>query len=159
MAGSDAVDWRVPSRSIAGVDGRRRRHPASSQPVVPLAPSAHALGGEERATMPRSFTLDFWMDDGGYVGRLREVPNVFSQGESLEELKTNIQDAYRLMMEGAPPLPVTTFDSTEVTVEEHVGPTKQETSIVELLAMPEAADVEFDPPRLLDGACRPADLS
>ena len=109
--------------------------------------------------MPRSFTLDFWMDDGWYVGKLREVPNVFSQGESLEELKTNIQDAYRLMMEGAPPLPATTFDSTEVTVEEHVGPTKQEASIVELLAMPEAADVEFDPPRLLDGACRPADLS
>ena len=109
--------------------------------------------------MSCSFTLDFWMDDGWYVGRLREVPNVFSQGESLEELKTNIQDAYRLMMEGAPPLPVTTLDSTEVTVEEHVGPTKQEASIVELLAMPEAADIEFDPPRLLDGACRPADLS
>ena len=67
--------------------------------------------------MQHSFTLDFWIDDGWYVGKLREVPNVFSQGESLEELKTNIQDAYRLMMEGAPSLPVSTFDSTEVQVQ------------------------------------------
>ena len=66
--------------------------------------------------MPCSFTLDFWIDDGWYVGKLREVPNVFSQGESLEELKTNIQDAYRLVMDGAPPLPVSSFSSTEVRV-------------------------------------------
>ena len=50
--------------------------------------------------MPHRFTLDFWIDGGWYVGKLREVPNVFSQGESLEELKANIQDAYRLMNEG-----------------------------------------------------------
>ena len=66
--------------------------------------------------MPCRFTLDFWIDDGWYVGKLREVPNVFSQGESLEELKTNIQDAYRLMMEGAPALPVSAFSSTEIQV-------------------------------------------
>ena len=48
--------------------------------------------------MIRSFTLDFWLDEGWYVGKLREVPGVFSQGESLEELKMNIQDAYDLMM-------------------------------------------------------------
>lgn len=47
--------------------------------------------------MQCSFTLDFWTDDGWFVGKLREVPNVFSQGESLEELKANIQDAYRLI--------------------------------------------------------------
>ena len=64
-----------------------------------------------------SFTLDFWIDDGWYVGKLREVPNVFSQGESLEALKTNIQDAYRLMVEEAPSLPVATFRSTQVQVE------------------------------------------
>ena len=66
--------------------------------------------------MPHSFTLDFWIDDGWYVGKLREVPNVFSQGESLDELKSNIQDAYQLMMAEAPPLPVTAFRSTDVLV-------------------------------------------
>jgi len=67
--------------------------------------------------MQCSFTLDFWTDDGWFVGKLREVPNVFSQGESLEELKANIQDAYRLMVEEAPSPPVANFHSTEVQVE------------------------------------------
>ena len=48
--------------------------------------------------MLRNFTLDFWVDDGWYIGKLREVPGVFSQGESLEELKVNIKDAYDLMV-------------------------------------------------------------
>jgi predicted RNase H-like HicB family nuclease len=43
--------------------------------------------------------LEYWRDDGWYVGRLKEVPGVFSQGESLEELEENVRDAYRLMME------------------------------------------------------------
>ena len=40
------------------------------------------------------FTLKYWEDDGWLVGRLVEVPGVFSQGETLEELKDNIKDAY-----------------------------------------------------------------
>lgn len=36
------------------------------------------------------------------MGRLKEVPGVFSQGETLEELEENIIDAYRLMMEEQP---------------------------------------------------------
>ena len=55
--------------------------------------------------MLRNFTLEYWMDEGWYVGRLKEVPGVFSQGESLEELKENIRDAYHLVLseEEAPP--------------------------------------------------------
>ena len=49
--------------------------------------------------MLRRFTLDYWMDDGWYVGNLKKVSSVFSQGESLEELEENIADAYRLVME------------------------------------------------------------
>ena len=45
------------------------------------------------------FTMNYWMDDGWYVGKIREVPGVFSQGATLEELITNIQDAYKLIME------------------------------------------------------------
>jgi predicted RNase H-like HicB family nuclease len=44
------------------------------------------------------FTLEFWEDEGWFVGRLVEVPGVFSQGETLEELKENIRDAYRMMI-------------------------------------------------------------
>jgi len=49
--------------------------------------------------MARRFTLEYWLDEGFYVGRLKEVPGVFSQGETLEDLKENIIDAYNLMME------------------------------------------------------------
>jgi predicted RNase H-like HicB family nuclease len=44
------------------------------------------------------FTLEYWRDGDSYVGRLFEVPSVFSQGETLEELRENIQDAYELMV-------------------------------------------------------------
>jgi len=49
--------------------------------------------------MPRQFTLEYWQDSGWYVGRLTEVPGVFSQGETLEKLEENIRDAYRMMLE------------------------------------------------------------
>ena len=49
--------------------------------------------------MKRYFTLEYWLDEGWYVGRLKEVPGVFSQGETLEELMENIQEVYQLMME------------------------------------------------------------
>ena len=64
--------------------------------------------------MIRSFTLDYWLDDGWYVGKLREVSGVFSQGESLEALKINIRDAYGLVMQEAVSVPVERFDSTEL---------------------------------------------
>ena len=44
------------------------------------------------------FTLEYWLDDDWYVGRLKEAPGVFSQGETLQELEENIRDAYSLMM-------------------------------------------------------------
>ena len=47
----------------------------------------------------RQFTLEYCKDDDWYVGRLKEMRGVFSQGETLEELEENVKDAYRLMME------------------------------------------------------------
>jgi predicted RNase H-like HicB family nuclease len=47
-------------------------------------------------------TLEYWEDDGWFVGRLVEVPGIFSQGETVEELKENIRDAYKLMLENEP---------------------------------------------------------
>jgi len=47
----------------------------------------------------RNFTLEYWSDEGWYVGRFLEIPGVFSQGATLEELEQNIRDAYQLMME------------------------------------------------------------
>jgi predicted RNase H-like HicB family nuclease len=44
-------------------------------------------------------TLEYWEDEGWFVGRIVEVPGVFSQGETLDDLKENIQDAYKLMLQ------------------------------------------------------------
>jgi len=49
--------------------------------------------------MKRLFTLEYWQDDNWFVGKIREVPGVFSQGETLNELKENIADAYRMLLE------------------------------------------------------------
>lgn len=49
------------------------------------------------------FTLEYWIDDHWYVGRLREVPAVMSQGETLAELEGNIQDAYVMLHKAATP--------------------------------------------------------
>lgn len=49
--------------------------------------------------MLKHFTLEYWVDDEWYVGRLKEVPGVFSQGKTLQELEENIRDAYHLMIE------------------------------------------------------------
>ena len=49
--------------------------------------------------MPAKFTLEYWKDEGWFVGRLVEVDGVFSQAESLEELEDNIREVYRLMQD------------------------------------------------------------
>jgi predicted RNase H-like HicB family nuclease len=67
--------------------------------------------------MQRNFTLEYWLGDGWYVGRLKEVPGVFSQGETLAELEENIRDAYQLMREDAPALEVTDVQVKEIGVE------------------------------------------
>jgi predicted RNase H-like HicB family nuclease len=59
--------------------------------------------------MAPTLTLEYWEDKGWYVGRLREVPGVFSQGKSLEELEENIKDAYKLMLEDQPPVAQETY--------------------------------------------------
>ena len=53
--------------------------------------------------MKRDFTLEYWLDEGWYVGRLREVPGVFSQGETMEELIRNVEEAYHLMLKDTLP--------------------------------------------------------
>jgi predicted RNase H-like HicB family nuclease len=56
------------------------------------------VGHISEVFMQRQFTLEYWLEDDWYVGRLKEIPGVFSQGQSLQELEDNIQDAYDLML-------------------------------------------------------------
>lgn len=67
--------------------------------------------------MTVKFTLEHWFDDGWHVGKLKEVPGVFSQGETFDELKENIKDAYRLMLEEEEALSEINVEETELEVE------------------------------------------
>lgn len=68
--------------------------------------------------MRSQFTLEYWRDGDWFVGRLLEVPGVFSQGATLEELRENIQDAYDLMVtqERPPAPPASQRESVELEV-------------------------------------------
>ncbi|OQW90700.1 MAG: HicB family protein [Thiotrichaceae bacterium IS1] len=68
--------------------------------------------------MLREFTLEYWQDDGWYVGRLKEIPNVFSQGETLEELQDQIKDAYQLLL--AESSPAFRHDTQQLAIEVEV---------------------------------------
>jgi predicted RNase H-like HicB family nuclease len=45
--------------------------------------------------------MEYWEDDGWYVGQLKEVPGIFSQGETIAALEENVRDAYDLVMSDA----------------------------------------------------------
>ncbi len=56
---------------------------------------------ETQEVLSRGLALppfEFWLDDGWYIGRLREIPGVFSQGKTLIELESNLRDAYVLVL-------------------------------------------------------------
>ena len=58
---------------------------------------------------PRCDTLSPWSigkTTAGTSGCLKEVPGVFSQGESLVELEENIRDAYDLVRSDVAPAPI-----------------------------------------------------
>ncbi|HDQ45734.1 MAG TPA: type II toxin-antitoxin system HicB family antitoxin [bacterium] len=65
--------------------------------------------------MSSRYTLEYWIDEGWYIGRIKEIPGVFSQGETLSELKENVKNAYDMMLEESTPAchPATQVHETE----------------------------------------------
>jgi predicted RNase H-like HicB family nuclease len=58
--------------------------------------------------MHSNATLEYWFANGWFVGRLKDVPGVFSQGKTLIELEENIREVYQLMLEEQEPVPFAT---------------------------------------------------
>ena len=40
----------------------------------------------------KHFTLDYWPESGWFEGRLREIPEVLSQGQTIEELEEHVRE-------------------------------------------------------------------
>jgi predicted RNase H-like HicB family nuclease len=59
-------------------------------------------------------TLIYWIDDSWYIGRLKEIPGIATQGETLKELKENIEDAYRMMMEESTGFPQGNIETMKI---------------------------------------------
>jgi len=45
----------------------------------------------------------YWQDSGFWVGHLQDYPDYLTQGETLEELKENLQDLYKDVTSGEIP--------------------------------------------------------
>jgi predicted RNase H-like HicB family nuclease len=57
-------------------------------------------------------------NDGWYVGQVEEIPAAISQGRTIEELKTNLLDALRLLLEVNREATETEYKGREVIREE-----------------------------------------
>lgn len=102
-------------------------------------------------------------------GICSNMPTVFSVGEGNQvnvtsitsrEFNQNVSKAKRAAAEG--PVFITDRGHTAhvlLTIEEYQKITDKGKSIVELLAMPDAADIDFEAPRIESELYRPADLS
>ncbi len=63
-----------------------------------------------------NLTVEYWIDDGWYVGKLKEIPGVFSQGETVEELIENLKDAYAQILKENQYIPVKDFKTVEINI-------------------------------------------
>ena len=53
--------------------------------------------------MENRMTMIYWKGEKYWLGKLRERPDIMTQGETLEELEANLRDAYWMMaMEDIP---------------------------------------------------------
>lgn len=48
--------------------------------------------------MQRHLTLEYWQGDGYYAGRVKEIPGIFGEADTLEALEENIIQACRDMV-------------------------------------------------------------
>jgi predicted RNase H-like HicB family nuclease len=47
--------------------------------------------------MKTKMTMIYWKGEKYWLGKILEHPEIMSQGETLEELETNVKDAYLMM--------------------------------------------------------------
>jgi predicted RNase H-like HicB family nuclease len=48
--------------------------------------------------MKTKMTMIYWKSDKFWLGKLKEHPEIMTQGETLKELEENLRDAYEMMV-------------------------------------------------------------
>ena len=63
--------------------------------------------------MSPKLTMIYWKADKFWLGKLLEYPQIMTQGETIDELRENIKDAYQLMvLEDVPE----TYETMEISI-------------------------------------------
>lgn len=53
--------------------------------------------------MPKKMHMIYWKSEKFWLGKLKERPDIMTQGRTLKELEQNLKDAYReMVMEDVP---------------------------------------------------------
>ena len=48
--------------------------------------------------MSKLLTMLYWKGEKFWLGKLKEYPEIMTQGETIDELEANLRDAYELMV-------------------------------------------------------------
>ncbi len=48
--------------------------------------------------MANQMTMVYWKGEEFWLGKLKERPDIMTQGKTLEELEENLRDAFRMMV-------------------------------------------------------------
>jgi len=48
--------------------------------------------------MHKQLTMIYWKGERSWLGKFLELPEIMTQGETLDELEENLRDAYRMMV-------------------------------------------------------------
>lgn len=99
--GEPSVRGKSTSELVGQLSRLGSRGTLEEQPDLELEDLRQAVQWEnllgEMRRGQRPLTVEYWRDEGWFVGRLREVPSVLTQGETVAELLVNIPDAYDMV--------------------------------------------------------------
>ena len=99
--GEPSVRGRSISELVGQLSRLGSRGTLDEQPDLELEDLRQAVQWEillgEMRRGKRPLTVEYWSDEGWIVGRLREVPSVLTQGETVAEFLVNVRDAYDLV--------------------------------------------------------------
>ncbi len=58
----------------------------------------NATQPSSREAVVSKMTMIYWKGDKFWLGKLKEHPEIMTQGHTLKELEANLRDAYRMMI-------------------------------------------------------------